>query len=151
MSQPVPLWGGVVTAEGDIKVDARGLFMAYVKRLKGQAITIVVKKASRAKSRSQTGYLFGVLYPVIAEELGYREYEVAEVHDAFMRKLRGLRPDPNPMELRVSLATMSHEEVSEYIEDVRHLALNDFGIVTPDATKVEERAARRRDPKATAA
>ena len=98
---------------------------------------ITVKSATRRKSSRQTGYLFGVLYPVIADELGYRGYEVAQVHDAIMRELRGLRPDPNPLQLRVSLADMRHEQVSEYIEDVRHWAVTHYGIVTPDADKAE--------------
>jgi len=137
VSQPVPVWAGAVLADGRLALDARGLFKGYLARLKGQRVTVTVKKAGRAKSRSQTGYLWGVLYPVIAEELGYREYETAEVHDAFMREIVGLRPEPNPLQLRCSLATMTHEEVSSYIEDVRHLALTKFGIVTPDAEKVE--------------
>lgn len=137
MSKPVPIWTGVVDADGRIRFDARALFDAFVKRLHGQPVTITVKKQTRAKSRSQLGYLWGVVYPVIAEDLGYREYEVDQVHDAVMRELRGLQPEPNPLKLRVSLAAMSHEEVSEYIEDVRHWAVTEHGIVTPDADKVE--------------
>ena len=78
-----------------------------------------------------------MLYPVIADELGYRHYEVAEVHDAIMRALRGLQPEPNPLQLRVSLAAMHHEQVSAYIEDVRHWAVTHYGIVTPDAKQAD--------------
>jgi hypothetical protein len=137
MSAPVPVWHGVVTSDGKLKVDARGLFLAHLKRLANQPIQVVVKKLARPKSQNQLGYLFGVVYPVIAEDLGYRQYEVEEVHDAFMRKLRGLKPEPNPLQLRCSLRDMSHDEVSAYIEDVRHVAVTAYGIVTPDAQKAE--------------
>lgn len=120
-----------------MRIDARGLFVGYLKRFANQPIQVTVKKLARPKSHSQLGYLFGVLYPVIAEALGYRDYEVDEVHDAFMRKLRGLKPEPNPLQLRVSLRECSHEQVSEYIEDLRHVAVTEFGIVTPDAQKAE--------------
>ena len=98
---------------------------------------ITVKLATRRKSSSQLGHLFGVLYPVIADELGYRHYEVEDVHDAIMRELRGLKPEPNPLKLRVSLADMSHAQVREYLEDVRHWAVTQYGIVTPDAERAE--------------
>lgn len=141
MSQPVPVWTGVINAAGKLTLDARELFRAYAYRLRNQPVQVVLKKLSRRKSTNQLGYLFGVVYPVIAFDLGYRDYEVTEVHDAVMRELRGLKPEPNPLKLRVSLAEMDHEKVSDYIEDVRHWALTKFGIVTPDAEKAEARKA----------
>jgi hypothetical protein len=135
VASPVPAWSGVVTDDGRLVLDARVLFDSYLKRLKQQAVTLVIRKRSRPKSSTQLGYLFGVVYPVIADDLGYRDYEVDEVHDAVMRELRGLQPEPNPLQLRVSLKAMSHEQTSEYIEDVRHWALTKHGIVTPDAEK----------------
>lgn len=137
MAQPVPSWSGVVSAEGKLLLDARALFDRYVGKFKNQAVTLVIKKRARPKSHNQLGYLFGVVYPVLADTLGYRDYEVEEVHDAVMRELRGLKPEPNPLKLRVSLAEMSHEQVSEYIEDVRTWAVTEFGCVTPDADKAE--------------
>lgn len=137
MSQPIPAFTGVVTAEGKLLLDARDLFTRYLRKFKGQAVSLVLKKRTRVKSQSQLGYLWGVLYPVIAEDLGYQGYEVEALHDAVMRELRGLKPEPNPLKLRVSLAEMSHEEVSDYIGDVRFWALDKFGIVTPDADRAE--------------
>jgi hypothetical protein len=135
MARPIPVWHGVVTADGKLRLDSRGLFLGYLKGLKNCAVQLVLKKRTRAKSHSQLGYLWGVVYPVIAEELGYTDHEIEALHDAVMRQLRGLRPEPNPLKLRVSLAEMSHEEVSAYIEDVRHWAVTEFAIVTPDAEK----------------
>jgi hypothetical protein len=137
VAAPVPVWSGTVDQDGKLRVDARGLFLAHLKRLSGHSIQVVVKKLGRPKSTNQLGYLFGVLYPVIAEELGYRQYEVEEVHDACMRQLRGLKPEPNPLQLRCSLKDMPHEDVSAYIEDLRHWAVTSFGIVTPEANRAE--------------
>lgn len=135
MAAPVPVWSGVITGEGKLRVDARGLFLAHLKRLANQPVVVTVKKLGRPKSKNQLGYLFGVVYPVIAEELGYKSYEVEEVHDACMRQLRGLKPEPNPLKLRVSLRDHDHEFTSAYIEDLRHWAVTEYGIVTPDADK----------------
>jgi hypothetical protein len=137
MAGPVPVFHGVVTAEGKLLLEARDLFRHYVQRLKNQPVQLVLKRQVRVKSRSQLGFLFAAIYPVIAESLGYCAYEIDALHDAVMREVRGLRPEPNPLKLRVSLSQMSHEEVSDYISDVRFWALDRYGIVTPDALSVE--------------
>ena len=142
-NQPLPVFHGVVTKDGALTLEARELFKAYVKRLANKPVTLVLKVRARRKSQQQLGYLFGVVYPVIADSLGYRAYEVEEVHDAIMRELRGLKPEPNPLKLRVSLSEMPHEEVSDYIEDVRHWALTAYGIVTPDADQAEARTEKK--------
>ena len=137
MSVPIPVFTGVVDGRGKLILDGFSLFERYVRTLKNQAVQVVLKKQTRTKSHGQLGYLYGVLYPIIADDLGYRQYEVEEVHDACMRQLRGLKPEPNPLKLRVSLREMTHDEVSDYISDLRHWALMDFGIATPDAQKAE--------------
>lgn len=135
MAKPTPVWSGVVTPEGKLILDATALFKGYVKRLANQPVQLTLKKLSRRKSKNQLGFLFGVVYPVIADEMGYRDYEIEQIHDAIMRHIRGLKPQPNPLGCRVSLAEMSHEEVSAYISDVRHWAVTEYGIVTPDSEK----------------
>jgi hypothetical protein len=137
MAQPIPKWHGVVTGEGVLLINTPGLYESYLRRLRNQPVQVTVRKEGRPKSQSQVGYLFGVIYPVLCDHFGYEDYEVNEVHDAVMRELRGLRPEPNPLQARVSLASMTHEEVSAYISDVRHWALMKHGCVTPDATQAE--------------
>lgn len=137
MAAPVPVFHGLVDKSGKLRLDAQELFKSYVKRLANQPVTLTLKKLSRRKSQNQLGYLFGVLYPVIADGLGYREYEVEEVHDACMRHLRGLKPDPNPLKLRESLRDRDHEYTSNYISDLRFWALTEMNVVTPDAGKAE--------------
>lgn len=142
MAKPVPVWSGVVTPEGKLILDSTELFKGYVKRMANQPVQLTLKKLSRRKSTNQVGYLFGLVYPVIADEMDYREYESEEIHDAIVRRLRGLKPEPNPLGLRWSLREQDHEETSRYIEDVRHWALTEYQIVTPDADKAESRHAR---------
>jgi hypothetical protein len=135
--RPIPTWSGVVGSDGRIRIDAAALFAAFVKKFAGQQITVTVRKQARPKSVSQLGYLWGVVYPVAAEHFGYMDYETDALHDVIMRELRGLKPEPNPLKVRVSLAEMSHEEVSSYIEDVRHWLVTEHGCVTPDAHRAE--------------
>ena len=144
MPKPVPIWRGTVDKDGKLRLESRSLFASFIATFRNKPVQLVLKVASRPKSHSQLGYLWGVVYPVIAEELGYKDYEIDALHDALMQKLCGLKPDPNPLNLRASLAAMSHEEVSAYIEDVRFFAASELGIVTPDATKAEPAKPRKR-------
>jgi hypothetical protein len=137
VSRPTPIFTGSIDGEGKLWLEAKGLFKGYLRSLKNKPVQVVVKVLQRRKSQSQLGYLWGVVYPVIAEHFGYMDYEHEAMHDEIMRVLRGLKPEPNPLKIRVSLAEMSHEDVSAYITDVRHWAAIEHGIVTPDADRVE--------------
>lgn len=135
MAAPIPVWHGVITKDGKLILDAQDLFKGYVKRLANQPVTLTLKKLSRQKSSNQLGYWWAVVIPVLAEHFGYREWEYDAVHDAVMRQLRGDKPGPNPLHVRASMAEMSHEQVSELIEDARHWAVTEFGVVIPDPKK----------------
>ena len=127
----------MVDQDGKLRLEAASLFRAFVKTLKNRPVQLVLKKAVRPKSHSQLGYLFGVLYPIAAESFGYMDYEIDALHDACMRHLRGLKPDPNPLHLRVSLAEQDHQFTSDYISDLRFWLLTEYQIVTPDAGESE--------------
>ena len=135
--KPCPVWIGTVDATGTLRLEARSLFQGYVRSLRNCAVQVVLRKRSRPKSHSQLGYLWGVIYPIAAESFGYMDYEMDALHDACIRHLRGVKPDPNPLQVRVSLAEMSHEAVSDYISDLRHWLLTEHNVITPDAHKAE--------------
>ena len=140
MASPIPVWTAGVDEDGRLHLSEIGLFRAYCKRLKGQPVHVTVKKATRRKSHGQLGLLWGVWYPLIAEELGYRQYEVSQLHDAFMRRICGEQPEPNPLHLRKSLSTMTHEQTSQYLDDLRMFCLDEFGIILPEPEKAEAAA-----------
>jgi len=136
MKTPIPLFHGVVDDEGRLHLHARQAFDAYVRRFREQPVVVTVKKATQPKSRSQLGYWWGVVIPVLAEAFGYAQHEHEAVHDEVLRVLRGLKPEPNPLKVRVSMSEMTLDEVSLLITDCRLWAL-DHGVVIPDAEKVE--------------
>jgi hypothetical protein len=146
-SRIAPKWSAVVKVDAEpcpvcrrtnwLRVESRELFTKYLRRLHGTAIELVIRKLARPKSTSQLGYLFGAVYPVIGEEFCDIDYDVDALHDALMRKLRGLKPEPNPLQMRETLRDKDHEYVSDYISDLRHWALTECGIVTPDACAVD--------------
>ncbi len=133
-----PKWSGTVGADGVLRLDANGLFKSWLgKALKNQPVEVIVRKMGRPKSHSALGYLFGVIYPIAGEEFCDTDYDVEALHDAFMRKLRGLKPEPNPLQMRETLRDKDAEYLTDYINDLRHVLLTDYGMTTPDASKVD--------------
>lgn len=127
----IPVFRGEVTdeAEPQMLLEARGLFRAWLGKLKGKRIALTIEEHKPPKSQSQIGYWHGVLMPLLAEEFGYGRWEHDAVHDAVMRKLRG---EHGPLKARLSMAKMSKPDVSKLIDDCRAWALTDYGIVSPD-------------------
>lgn len=134
---PAPIWYAVVDDKGRLHAEAADLLRRYLLGFAGRAIQMVIRPRARVKSKGQLGYWHGVIIPILADHFGYRSWEHDAVHDAVMRHLRGEKPEPNPLHARVSMAEMTHAQVSELIEDARHWALTSHGVTIPDAEKVE--------------
>lgn len=124
-------FGGAVTG-GKLRLDARRRFDSWLATLEGQRVTLRLSKQGKHRSMTQAAYLFGVVYPAIAEHCGYEAYEVEEVHDAVMRTLGYMRPDPNPLGLRQSIRELDSAGQSAYIDQVRRWAATTFGLDIPD-------------------
>lgn len=127
----IGVFHGTVTA-GRLVLDRGPEFQDSVSALEGERITVTLAKEKRRRSMTQAAYLFGVVYPAIAEHCGYEAYEVDEVHDAVMRTLGYLRPEPNPLSLRQSLRDMDSAAQTDYIEQVRRWSAKSFGLDIAD-------------------
>ena len=146
MSKPVPVFSGVVTTDGVVRLDARALFHRYVRTLANTPITLIVKKLTRQRTTSQNRWYWGCIVPLIAEHCGYQPYEHEALHDELVRKFLGLRPEPNPLGLRISTSDpeFTTADFAEYCDQVRIWAATDLGVVIPDPNTVEVPAAKRR-------
>ena len=122
---------GTVTG-GKLHLDARRAFDTWLATLEGQRVTFSIGKERKRRSMKEAAYLFGVVYPAIAEHCGYEAYEVEEVHDAVMRELGYMRPEPNPLNLRQSIREMDRAAQSAYVDVVRRWAAKTFGLDIPD-------------------
>lgn len=117
--------------DGLLKVDSAAEFSVALRRLNGKAVTVNVATVDRKHARTlpQNSYLWGVVYPLLAEETGY---DVEELHEAC--KFRFLRDRENEKDdlVRIKSTTdLTTTEFSEYVENVRRLAA-ELGVVIPD-------------------
>ena len=129
MAAPIPTWSGVVTTEGVLKLDARGLFHAYIKQLAGQPVQLVVKKRASQRSLDQNAWIWGVAYPVIAEAIGYDTHEHDDLHYALVAKCFGEHFDKRlgAMVPNKRSSKLTTKEFSDYMEWLVRFAATDLG------------------------
>ncbi len=129
MSHPAPVFRGTVE-KGRLSLEYPGAFKALLARLEGKQISLRLTKHHHSRSLSQNRYLFGVVYPIFAEAVGY---EVEELHEALKQKfLRNLEEEERLGLSRVrSTRDLTTKEFTDYIERIRQLAAEN-GVVIPD-------------------
>lgn len=143
MSAFTPVFTGVVDLAGQLHLDARVAFSAVLKKFRGQHVELVIRKKRQTRSLQANRYWWGVIIPLIAEELGYLPHEHDAVHDAVIRHLVGVRPGSDPrLQIRATTHDMDTEDFGMLIEHAIIWAASDLGIVIPDPHSVESRPVR---------
>jgi len=134
MAKPVPIWHGVIDSRGVFVPDAQGAWIVYKRTFANKRVEVTLKQWRKKATRKQHGWYRGMALPMIAEEMGHREYEYPAVHDALMRELFGLKEDCDPrLQIRKSTADMNTVEFTEsMMETVQEWAATKLGLVLPD-------------------
>jgi hypothetical protein len=131
----VPVWRGVVDADGKLHLDAaRGLNAWIAATLRNREVEVIVQRKRKKASRRQHGWYRGCALPMIAKEMGHPEREYPAVHDALMRELLGLKEGCDPrLQIRASTADMDTTEFTEHmIEQLQIWAAEKLNLVLPD-------------------
>lgn len=114
---------------------------AFVRgNLKNSVVELVVRKKRIKRSDKQNKYYWGVVIAEIASCAGYRKADAYQLHDALAFKFLPLPNCPitgSPRRMRTPDTDTS--EFSAYLEQVIQWAAETWGVVIPEATKVEPR------------
>lgn len=96
----------------------------------GKIYQVEIKEFSEPRTLQQNRYLFGVVYKVIAETLGYT---VDEIHGLLAKKFLSEEHIvlSEPVIFVKSTAKMSKKDFAEYLENIFRFAA-EFGVVIPD-------------------
>lgn len=141
-SSTPPVWSAVVE-NGQLLIDARRAFRAYVRSLAGKPLEVIVRPFVRHRSTPQVAYYFSTVIPALAHEIGYRRDEHYQLHDGLMHKFWPLPPDPltgSPRRRRLTLKEpgseppLNHDEMGIHLEQVIMFAA-ERGCVIPEPNK----------------
>lgn len=100
-------------------------------RFRGQRVTVSIKRETRTKSQEQLGYLWGVVYPLLAEHIGQ---SVQETHQDCKDRLLGQPHDGplGPTHRTPSLRDLDMRKTALYVDEVIRLAAS-IGCYVPEA------------------
>lgn len=93
----------------------------------GDKVWVTVEKPHKDKTHRQFRYLYGAIYPLIAEELGCT---IEETDGIMRRRLLIVNPD-SPLEYIRNKSDLNRAELAEFVDGVRREAAM-LGINTPD-------------------
>ena len=135
MGSPVVVWKGCVE-EGKVNFDDKVGVMAWTKRLEGERIEVVIRKAKRKRSGSQNAYWWSVVIELMAGYMG--DEDKTAVHYALLGHWKGVRevggiPVPNC----VSSSALTTADFTELIDWVRIWALTHHNVMIPAPGGVE--------------
>ena len=126
-----PFVGKLKNVDGVLRliVRDREQFDTYIQRtfLDGDDVWITVELPYKDRTHRQFRYLFGAIYPLIAEEIGCT---IEEADGIMCRRLLIMNPDSRLEYIR-SKSSLNRKELSDYIDGVRKEAAM-LGIETPD-------------------
>jgi hypothetical protein len=134
MADPTPVFHATVV-DGRLALDpaeapARA---AYLQRLNGKPVEVIVRRTRRTRSLDQNAYLWGVAYAVLGQALGYDTHERAMLHYALLGECYGCAWDQRfGREVpRVASSAMTTREFSDYVEWLVRWAAVEHGVVIP--------------------
>jgi hypothetical protein len=126
-----PIFRGQVV-RGELAVHNLKSFQAYLQKLEGQKVHILVKKPRPARSKNQNSYYWGVVVELIAETTGYTP---AEAHEALKWKFLLKREGKLP--IAGTTSDMDTIEFEEYLANVRAWASSELNCFIPLPNEVD--------------
>lgn len=122
---PVILQKYAIRNKQDLKNTFRKAFdLAELEVEQGHDVWVFVVNKHKVKSLKQGGYLWGVIYPIIGNEIGMKPNKLHEEY----KELFQIKTTKH----------MSTKQLSEFTEQIRQHAAEFHGITTPDPNEIPE-------------
>lgn len=131
----IPIFRGEAK-DGKLFITNRDMFEKYLRTLSGP-IDVTIKRHRKSRSLRQNAYYWGVVVPLIANELGYTHDEMHEIIKAKFFKVREKEVVTSGgvfvtiPEHAGSTTDKSTGEFEEKMDEIRQWASMDLGVVIP--------------------
>ncbi|MDP3937178.1 MAG: hypothetical protein Q8R92_03475 [Deltaproteobacteria bacterium] len=134
MSSPVPVWHAMVR-DGRLDGLDRQRLAAYLERLEGIRVELVIRRTRARRSTDQNRYWWGVVVPRVAQHVGESGADgLDRIHYALLACWRGWSGEA--LGQRVPRCTSSSRlttaEFTALIDWARQWALTEFGVDIPE-------------------
>jgi len=120
------------------------LYREEVAKLEGCDVLLSLEKKRDKKSYQQIKYYWGVVIPVIAEEIGYMKHEHTYLHkdlkDILYYEIRTDKLTGEEKKYLKSLKDATTKDAEDYFEAVRQWALSTHNIYVPLPNEVTQQA-----------
>lgn len=124
-----PVFTGKIE-KGKIILDNPNRYLVQISRLEGQRIEVVLRKQKETRSDNQNKYMWGVVYEILSEQLGYSTEEIHEIMKyKFLRATMG--GGGQVYELVKSTTKLSTTEMETYLENIRRFASAELNCYIP--------------------
>jgi len=104
----------------------------FIASWKCDEVKVSPYKEKRDRSLKQNSYLWGVVYTMIAAETGHTTEELHEFFKMLLLDRKFMQVGKEEFMIPKSTTTLSTEEFSKYVEQVRAFAGTELGITIPD-------------------
>jgi hypothetical protein len=130
-----PVFSGKIE-KGKVLLDNPNRYLVQLSKLEGQRVEVVLRKQRAARSNNQNSYMWGVVYEIISEHLGYSTEEIHEIMKyKFLRATMG--GGGKVYELVKSTAKLNTAEMETYLENIRRFAATELNCFIPLPNEVE--------------
>src|SRR3990172_884104 len=129
-----PIFAATVTEGGRLAIERPSAFRAHLARLKGKRVEVVVRRYREQRTNQQSRYYWGVIVPLIAEDLGYDKQDCHEVLAMHFLRIEDCPITGAPRRKRTPDTDTA--EFAAYIDACIRLAA-EHGIIVPSPNEVE--------------
>jgi hypothetical protein len=126
-----PVFSGKIE-KGKVLLDNPNRYLVHLSRLEGKRIELVLRKERETRSNNQNSYMWGVVYEILSQHLGYTPEEIHEV-----MKFKFLRSFKNELEYVKSTTKLNTTEMETYLENIRRFAATELNCIIPNPNECE--------------
>jgi len=122
---------------GKFVLDNPNKYLVWLSKLEGQYIELVVRKQKSQRSLNQNNYMWGVVYEILSQHLGYTTDEIHEICKfKFLRIIKVRGDEIGGMEYVRSTTKLNTSEFEEYLEKIKRWSAEELNCFIPDPNEV---------------
>ena len=131
----IPIFFGKVK-ENKLVLDEEDVFSLWLGGLQDKEVEVIVRAKKSKRSTQANRYLWGVVYKIIGDEIGYTAEEIHQLCKSMFLK-KHLDVKEKRYTVVGSTASLNTAEFTHFTKNVKDWASQELGTFIPEAENVE--------------